>query len=163
MVSRFFYALVANNLLIKGDDYFFIFFFTWSIVFVWCISRSLLKFLSLIARMDVKDHNSIETEEDTEDIMELELEEVVDEDEDEELDSEQLQLPRPTSWTDPETGKTVHGMEVFALKYEFDDRPKNTAGRRDEFGVCPVCYLVLTSNGTHQIWYRSSLSYTPIT
>ncbi|PWA39274.1 E3 ubiquitin-protein ligase RFWD3 [Artemisia annua] len=36
--------------------------------------------------MDVKDHNSIETEEDTEDIMELELEEVVDEEE--ELDCE---------------------------------------------------------------------------
>ena len=110
--------------------------------------------------MDVKDHKSIETEEDIEDIMELELEEVVDEEE-EELDSEQLQLPRPTSWTDPETGKTVHGMEVFALKYEFDNRPKNT-GRRDEFGVCAVCYRVLTSNGTHQIWYQSSLSYTPI-
>ncbi|PWA71077.1 zinc finger, RING/FYVE/PHD-type [Artemisia annua] len=98
--------------------------------------------------MDVKGDNSIETEEDTEDIMELELEEVVDEEE--ELDSEQLQLPRPTSWTNPETGKTVHGKEVFALKYEFDNRPKNT-GRRDEFDFCSICYRVLTSNGTHQI------------
>ncbi|PWA56146.1 zinc finger, RING/FYVE/PHD-type [Artemisia annua] len=102
-----------------------------------------------MARMDVKDHKSIKIEKYAEDSIELDLEEVVD---DEEEDCEELQLPRPTSWIDPETGNVVQGCEVFPLKYESNVRPNNNHTRRgDEFEVCPICHHLWTTKGTHQL------------
>ncbi|PWA60760.1 zinc finger, RING/FYVE/PHD-type [Artemisia annua] len=83
-----------------------------------------------MARMYVKDHKSIK-------IVKY---------------AEELQLPRPTSWIDPETGNVVQGFEVFPLKYESHVRPNNNHTRRgDEFDACPICHNLWTTKGTHQL------------
>ncbi|PWA53981.1 zinc finger, RING/FYVE/PHD-type [Artemisia annua] len=83
---------------------------------------------------------------------------------------EELQPLCVSSWIDPKSGETRHGIQVVARKddaeVDFDDYsnlsialhsnpdpnvPKKIPKRTDEPDVCSICYGVWTSHGNHRI------------